>query len=67
MESPGIDSRTQGVIETGGPEAFRFEEAIRRVLAAGNDPRRVVTDPAAGYYGISVTERTLVPAAGAAR
>ena len=54
-----------GVVEIGGPEQFRFEDPIRRVLAAMNDPREVVTDPAAGYYGIPVTERTLVPGDGA--
>jgi len=53
-----------GVSETGGPEAFRFEDAIRRVLRAATDPREVVTDPAATYYGITVSERTLVPEPG---
>jgi uncharacterized protein YbjT (DUF2867 family) len=49
------------VVEIGGPEQFRFEEAVRRVLGAANDPRKVVTDDAAGYYGITVSERTLLP------
>ena len=53
------------MVEIGGPEQFRFEEPVRRVLAAANDPREVVTDPAAGYYGITVTERSLVPGDGA--
>ena len=50
-----------GIVEIGGPEQFRFDEAIRKVLAAGNDPRKVVADPDAGYFGIAVGERTLVP------
>ena len=54
-----------GIVEIGGPEKFRFEEPIRRVLAAANDPREVLTDPAAGYYGITVSESTLVPGDGA--
>jgi uncharacterized protein YbjT (DUF2867 family) len=54
-------SPVNGVVEIGGPEQFRFEEAVRRVLAAANDPREVVTDDAAGYYGITVSERTLLP------
>jgi len=54
-----------GVVETGGPEEFQFAEPVRRVLAAMNDPRQVVTDPLAGYYGIAVGERTLVPQADA--
>ena len=60
-----INAPVNGIVEIGGPEQFRFEEPIRRVLAAANDPREVVTDPAAGYYGISVNERTLVPGDGA--
>jgi uncharacterized protein YbjT (DUF2867 family) len=60
-----VNAPVNGVVEIGGPEQFRFEEPIRRVLAAANDPRLVVTDPAADYYGIKVAERTLVPAGGA--
>ena len=54
-------SPTHGVIEVGGPERFRLDELVRRALAARNDPREVVTDPRARYYGAQVTERTLVP------
>ena len=38
---------------------------MRQVLAANDDPRAVVADPAAGYFGITVSERTLVPGDGA--
>ena len=51
-------------VEIGGPEQFRFDEPVRRVLAAANDPRDVVTDANARYYGITVAERTLVPGDG---
>ena len=54
-------SPVNGVVEIGGPEEFRFEDPVRRVLAAANDPREVVTDDTAGYYGITVGERTLLP------
>jgi len=50
-----------GIVEIGGPEQFQFEEPVRRVLAAANDPREVVPDANAGYFGITVAERTLVP------
>ena len=40
-----------GVVEIGGPEQFRFDDPIRRVLAAMNDPREVVTDPARATTG----------------
>jgi uncharacterized protein YbjT (DUF2867 family) len=50
-----------GTVEVGGPEQFRLDELVRRYLAARKDPRQVVTDPHARYYGIEVGERTLVP------
>ena len=50
-----------GTIEIGGPEQFRLDELIRRALAAWQDPREVVADPHALYYGIELAEKTLVP------
>ncbi|HET9284202.1 MAG TPA: SDR family oxidoreductase [Candidatus Angelobacter sp.] len=50
-----------GTIEIGGPEKFRLDELVRRGLAARNDPREVVTDPHGRYYGLEISERTLVP------
>jgi uncharacterized protein YbjT (DUF2867 family) len=48
-------------IEIGGPEKFRLDELARRALAAFHDPREVISDPHARYYGIQVSERSLVP------
>jgi uncharacterized protein YbjT (DUF2867 family) len=50
-----------GTIELGGPERFRLDELVRHFLTATNDPRRVVTDVHAPYYGIEVDERALIP------
>ena len=46
-----------GIVEVGGPESFSFDDAVRRALAAMNDPRTVIADPSATYYGIGVSER----------
>ena len=54
-------SPVNGTIEVGGPEKFRLDELVRRAFAAWKDPREVVTDPHAKYYGIEVEERTLIP------
>jgi uncharacterized protein YbjT (DUF2867 family) len=54
-------SPVNGTVEVGGPEQFHLDELIRRGLAAYRDPREVVADPQATYYGIKVTERALVP------
>jgi uncharacterized protein YbjT (DUF2867 family) len=48
-------------VEIAGPEQFRLDELVRRVLKTRNDPREVVADPQARYYGISPGERTLLP------
>jgi uncharacterized protein YbjT (DUF2867 family) len=50
-----------GTVEVGGPEKFHLDEFVRKGLAASKDPREVVADPHARYYGIAVKERTLVP------
>jgi uncharacterized protein YbjT (DUF2867 family) len=52
-------------IEIAGPDTFTLPEAIRQVLAQDGDPRKVIDDPAAPYYGSKVSERTLVPGASA--
>jgi len=54
-------SPVNGTVEIGGPEQFRLDELVRRDLAARKDPREVISDPHARYYGIQVSERTLVP------
>ncbi len=56
-----MSSPVNATVEVGGPEQFRLDEAIRRDLAARKDPREVIADPRGRYYGIEVSERTLVP------
>jgi uncharacterized protein YbjT (DUF2867 family) len=51
-----------GTVEVAGPQQFRFDELIRQSLAARNDPREVVVDPHARYFGAELGERSLVPA-----
>ena len=60
-----MGSPVNGSVEIGGPEQFRLDEAVRRGLAARKDPRQVISDPQARYYGIAVSERALVPNNGA--
>jgi uncharacterized protein YbjT (DUF2867 family) len=56
-----VGSPVNDIVEVAGPEQFRLDELIRDVLATRNDPREVVTDPEATYYGINPGERTLLP------
>jgi uncharacterized protein YbjT (DUF2867 family) len=57
-----------GIVEIGGPDKFRMDELVREALRARNDPRQVVTDPSALYFGAyEVDDSTLVPAEDAMR
>lgn len=56
-------SPVNGIVEIAGPQQFRLDELIRRGLSARNDPRDVIADPSALYFGAMLQERTLVPGA----
>ena len=60
-----VGSPVNGVVEVAGPQPFRMDELVRRFLAARNDPRKVVADPQARYFGAVLTERSLLPGEGA--
>ena len=49
------------IIDVAGPARFRLDEFVRQGLAARKDPRPVIADAAAGYYGAPVPESALVP------
>jgi uncharacterized protein YbjT (DUF2867 family) len=59
------EAPVNGMVEIGGPEQFRLDELVRLALATRKDARMVVGDPQASYYGVQITERSLVPDAGA--
>src|SRR4051794_15930260 len=50
-----------GIVEIAGPERAPLNEFIARYLKAVGDPREVVSDPDARYFGGRVEERSLVP------
>ncbi|CAL1240871.1 SDR family oxidoreductase [Candidatus Methylocalor cossyra] len=50
-----------GIVEIAGPERAPFDEIVARYLQAIGDPREVVPDPEARYFGGRVEERSLVP------
>ena len=54
-----------GTIELAGPEQFGLDELIRKGLSFRGDPRAVVADPGARYFGALLGERTLLPGADA--
>ena len=50
-----------GIVEIAGPELAPFHDIIARYLKAIGDPRVVVGDREARYFGGRVAERSLVP------
>uniref|UniRef100_E1TF75 NAD-dependent epimerase/dehydratase n=1 Tax=Burkholderia sp. (strain CCGE1003) TaxID=640512 RepID=E1TF75_BURSG len=50
-----------GIVEIAGPQRAPFDEIIARYLKAIGDPREVVRDPEARYFGGRVDEHSLVP------
>ena len=50
-----------GMIEVAGPDAFRLDELVGRVLAYDEDPHQVVVDPDARYYGVPLNDQSLIP------
>jgi uncharacterized protein YbjT (DUF2867 family) len=51
----------RGIVEIAGPERAPLYEFVARYLRAVGDPREVVGDPEARYFGGRVEERSLVP------
>jgi uncharacterized protein YbjT (DUF2867 family) len=60
-----VGEPVNGTIEIAGPEQFGLDELIRKALSVRGDPRQVVADPEARYYGAHLEERTLLPSADA--
>jgi uncharacterized protein YbjT (DUF2867 family) len=53
------------MVEIAGPESIRLDELARQYLTATGDVRQVTIDPAAGYFGAEVDDRSLRPGVGA--
>ena len=53
------------MVEFAGPERFRLEELVRDELRIRDDPRQVVADPLARYFGTQLDDDELLPGADA--
>ena len=61
VSTVAVGSPVNGIVEIAGPEPFRLDEFVRMGLRARKDPREVVTDPRAPYFGSVPSERSLMP------
>jgi uncharacterized protein YbjT (DUF2867 family) len=58
-----LDTPINGIIEIAGPERAGLDELVGRFLGATKDPREVITDVDAPYYGLEVNDQSLTPGA----
>ena len=50
-----------GMVEVAGPEKFRLDELVRRVLRTKRDAREVTGDIHARYFGAELDDESIVP------
>ena len=50
-----------GTAEIAGPDKFHIDEIVGRVLEYDKNPRKVVVDPEALYFGVKLSDQSLVP------
>jgi uncharacterized protein YbjT (DUF2867 family) len=65
MADAALGAPVNGTIEIAGPERAPLDELVARYLRATHDPRTVIPDAKAGYYGVAVDDRSLTPGDGA--
>jgi uncharacterized protein YbjT (DUF2867 family) len=56
-----VGAPLNGMVELAGPERVPLDKLVARFLSATADPREVVTDVHARYYGIEVNDQSLTP------
>jgi uncharacterized protein YbjT (DUF2867 family) len=56
-----LGTPVNGTIEVAGPDRLPIDELVGRFLRASHDPRKVIADAHAGYFGIAVNDQSLTP------
>jgi uncharacterized protein YbjT (DUF2867 family) len=56
-----LGSPVNGTIELAGPEKLPLDEIVRRFLSAKQDPRQVIADVHARYFGTELNDQSLTP------
>jgi uncharacterized protein YbjT (DUF2867 family) len=63
MADAALAAPVNGMIEIAGPESMPLDEFVRQFLRAAGDPRNVIADVDAPYYGIVLNDQSLTPGA----
>jgi uncharacterized protein YbjT (DUF2867 family) len=58
-----VSPPVNGIVEVAGPERVRLVELVKRFLIEMGDPRQVVADSSARYFGAVLNDQSLTPGA----
>lgn len=64
MTAATVAAPVNGIIEIGGPDKIRMADLVQRFLVAIKDPRKVIPDTKALYFGTLLQDDSLVPGPG---
>jgi uncharacterized protein YbjT (DUF2867 family) len=61
LQDVALGAPLNGTLEIAGPEPITLADAVSQHLAASGDPRQVIGDAEAGYFGARIDDRSLTP------
>ena len=61
LASAAVAKPLNRMVDLAGPDSIPLDEVVRQFLKANRDPRTVITDEQATYFGIPLKQRSLVP------
>jgi uncharacterized protein YbjT (DUF2867 family) len=56
-----LGAPADGIVEIAGPEQYSLSDLVQHYLKKNNDPRTVIADPSARYYGVILNDHILIP------
>ncbi len=56
-----LGAPANGTVEIAGPAIFHMDEVVAQTLKHDEDRRKVVADPNAPYFGLKLTDQSLLP------
>jgi uncharacterized protein YbjT (DUF2867 family) len=61
MANVTVGAPVNGTVEIAGPERVTLAELVQRFLSATQDPRKVIADVHARYFGLELNDQSLTP------
>jgi Predicted nucleoside-diphosphate-sugar epimerases len=61
LAESAVGAPANGIVEIAGPEKYRMAELVEQYLKLKNDPRKVIGDASARYFGTELEDDSLVP------